>query len=230
MYGSILSVAAVLVGIDVGWRPLPEGGVEYLIQIEPELLETLESGSAVESDIPPSVTGVRAYRITVGAGELPRELPEPEAQPFEPGANPDAPEAQPGAAGASRLPGDLSGVLPPLDRGALEPAEKEPSRLGASSPLSGFPLPPHRLEPDPGSQPIATQTAALVDQAETEPTPDTKPKTGQKTSPKETAKPWMPFTLVLFGLFASLGGNVFLGWVAYESRSRYRALRETRSP
>ncbi|MCE5267616.1 MAG: hypothetical protein LLG00_07005 [Planctomycetaceae bacterium] len=40
--------------------------------------------------------------------------------------------------------------------------------------------------------------------------------------PVEPAKPWLAMTLTLFGLFASLGANVFLGWVAMELRQRCR--------
>jgi hypothetical protein len=35
-------------------------------------------------------------------------------------------------------------------------------------------------------------------------------------------KPWLPLTLTMLALFASLGGNVFLGWVAWDSYNRSR--------
>jgi hypothetical protein len=37
-------------------------------------------------------------------------------------------------------------------------------------------------------------------------------------------RPWWPLTLCLLGLFASLGGNVFLGWITADQRGKYRDL------
>ncbi|NQU26601.1 MAG: hypothetical protein HQ567_35400 [Candidatus Nealsonbacteria bacterium] len=75
MCGQIAFLAVVLGGIETGWQPLPEGGVQYLIQIDRELLESRELGQSLESYVPPHVHDVRAVRITMGTGPLPRELP-----------------------------------------------------------------------------------------------------------------------------------------------------------
>jgi hypothetical protein len=83
MYTVVICLATVVVGIDAGWQPLPEGGTEYLIQIEPHLLEGLRSGEldeVISSQIPPNVKNVRAFRISVGDGALPRLLPDPEQE------------------------------------------------------------------------------------------------------------------------------------------------------
>ena len=48
-------------------------------------------------------------------------------------------------------------------------------------------------------------------------------KRGSETKDSSPTKPWLPFTLALLTLFASLGGNVFLGWIAWESYNRGRA-------
>ena len=37
-------------------------------------------------------------------------------------------------------------------------------------------------------------------------------------------RPWWALLLTLLGLFASLGGNVYLGWIAWESRRRYQSV------
>jgi hypothetical protein len=34
----------------------------------------------------------------------------------------------------------------------------------------------------------------------------------------------MPLTLALVGLFGSLSGNVYLGWLFWETRQRYRSV------
>ncbi len=61
-------LAAAVLGVDVGWQPLPGGGMEYIIQIEPELLEALRRGEVVVSQVPPQVKDVRQYRIVIGRG------------------------------------------------------------------------------------------------------------------------------------------------------------------
>ena len=53
----------------------------------------------------------------------------------------------------------------------------------------------------------------------------------QKAAPTETSqpseagsKPWMALVFTLLLLFASLGGNVYLLWIAGDLRRRYRDL------
>ena len=75
MYTLAIWVATAVVGIDVGWQRLPEGGMQYIIQLDPHTLESLRGGEAIESDIPPSAGEVRSYRIIVGKERLPRETP-----------------------------------------------------------------------------------------------------------------------------------------------------------
>lgn len=76
-----LLIAAASLGIDAGWQPLPEGGLEYIVQIEPQMLETMSSALIEDnvSDIPPDLmSSVRKIRITFGTQALPREgLAEP---------------------------------------------------------------------------------------------------------------------------------------------------------
>jgi hypothetical protein len=45
-HSSSVRIAAAALGIDVGWQPLPEGGMEYIIQIAPQTLETLKAGES----------------------------------------------------------------------------------------------------------------------------------------------------------------------------------------
>ncbi|MDA7977820.1 MAG: hypothetical protein MPJ50_03500 [Pirellulales bacterium] len=72
MNAIILLLAASTAGVDVGWQPLAGGGFEYIIQIEPEALESLKAGNDIISEIPPELVGVKRYRITVGTGPVPR--------------------------------------------------------------------------------------------------------------------------------------------------------------
>ena len=124
----MICVAAATLGIEVGWQRLPEGGTEYIIQLDPQTLETLRSGKPLHSDIPPAAGEVRSYRIIMGTQKLPRETPD---------------------------------------------------------------------KPQPKAEP----------QTVSEPPP----------------KPWLPLTLTLLGLFASLSANVYFVWIAWDSRQRYLA-------
>src|SRR5471032_1834852 len=73
-------IVTAAVGIEVGWQPLADGGHEYTIQIEPQLLRTLEHND-ITSEVPSQVN-VRRFRITLGSGKLSRIDGEP-AQAFE---------------------------------------------------------------------------------------------------------------------------------------------------
>jgi hypothetical protein len=67
----VLSAWAVL--IDYGWQPAGGGGHEYIIQVQPELIDTFRA-EGFSSEIPPQVQDIRRIRIVVGDEKLPREL------------------------------------------------------------------------------------------------------------------------------------------------------------
>lgn len=72
-FWAALAVSAV----GFGWQPMPDGseGVEYLIQVEPELLESLAEGESVpiSGEVPEGIGPVRRVRLVVGSVELPRQ-------------------------------------------------------------------------------------------------------------------------------------------------------------
>jgi hypothetical protein len=173
MNSLVMCIALATAGIDVGWERRPEGGVKYIIQLDPQTLELLRTGEAIQSDIPPAAGEVRSYRIVVGAKQLARETP------------------------PAQFP------VPKL------PEPKEPP------PVAPFPL-----TPDPGGKPIAERPAACVESVGATNKPE--PKTPAEVQSDQPTKPWLPLTFTLFGLFASLGANVYLGWIAWELRQRFR--------
>ena len=85
-------------GIDVGWTVDADGEVVYLIQIEPESLESLKSGSPFQSYVPSDIQ-ISQFKITVGTAKLPKEdLPKkaaPVAQKPTEGEAADSPEKSP---------------------------------------------------------------------------------------------------------------------------------------
>jgi hypothetical protein len=76
MDAATLLLAVVIAGVNFGWQPTSDGsaGYEYVVQVEPELVDVMQRGESVpiESNIPPDVTPIRKVRIVVGRGDLPR--------------------------------------------------------------------------------------------------------------------------------------------------------------
>ncbi len=77
MAAAALVLLAAGVGVGYGWQPMPDGSqrYEYLVQVEPELLATLEEGRSVPivSEVPEDIRPIGRIRITVGRGDLPRQ-------------------------------------------------------------------------------------------------------------------------------------------------------------
>ena len=212
MCGQIVFLTAVLGGINAGWEPLPEGGVQYLIQIEPGLLESRGPGESIESCIPPEVQDVRAVRILVGTGPLPRELPvKPTAESDDESWSPTQPKPGPDPSGPAT---DSIPYTPP------PPSTFFPSpngrRIGTQP--AGYEEPLETATTDPKST-DPKSTATEKPSLEEEPRKESPP--ADETDPD---KPWWPLTFAFFGLFASLGVNGFLLWIVADFRSRYRAL------
>ncbi len=73
---SILILASTL-GVDYGWQKNARGEWEYIVQVEPALLQTLAEGQPIVSTMPPELDGVRHVVLRVGTGAVPKErLPE----------------------------------------------------------------------------------------------------------------------------------------------------------
>lgn len=72
MNSALLLISLSVIGVDYGWERTPDGEQEYIIQLEPEILEKLRQGEVVTSEVLPEVKGVRRFRIQVGTGVLPK--------------------------------------------------------------------------------------------------------------------------------------------------------------
>jgi hypothetical protein len=178
MYAIMLCVAASAVGIDAGWQRMPDGGgMEYIIQLDPQSLETLRSGEVIQSDVPPSAGDVRSYRIIVGTKQLPHETPP-----------------------------------------APEPKAAEPKNPEQHAPT---PAAPQTLAANPGGKPLGGSAASFEVLSDAAGNPSLK--VPMEAPPEKPSKPWLPLTFTLFGLFASLGANVYLVWIAWDSRRQYLA-------
>lgn len=176
MNALLVVVATVTMGIEVGWEPLPGGGHEYTIQIEPQLLEVLEKGEdEIFSEVPAGID-VRRYRILVGSGKLRRD-----SGPLEPTATETPAAASPATREpASRLTQPKTEAPPaaaPAVTNPVEPAAEPKDPFGAppagqpADPLDDIPpaaasdrnSPPPAAAHDPFGTPPATTAPAASD-------------------------------------------------------------------
>ena len=239
MWTGIICLAALTCGVNVGWRPRLEGGMEYLIQIEPYSLDSLRAGTAIESDVPPNVKDIRSFSITVGTKTLPQESPRAPASAVAPTLNAPA-LPSPDARSAPKLPStfDMS-PLPLPKRSEEKPADKKPPEKPASSSLWSTPpalsrdTSPAPLLPDASGRPLAEQHAAYL-----QPTAASSSPTLPASAPQPAAQPsrteppagsWFyPFVFAVVALAGSLSWNGFLVWSLGEARRRYRELQDYR--
>lgn len=183
MFGTILCVAAVTLGVDYGYEPNENGGLDYIIRIDDHSLESLKKGRAVLSDFPKDLRGLQTIRFQIG-GEKPPRIPLSPAQLalLEP---------------------------PPVDTVAIETQPKEldtspPGKLMTAEPATYNNSVPSNNAPKPEPK-----------------SPD--PKSPESISP-EQADPEEP-RLLLYCIIAGLAATLlYLSWVHFGMRSKYRAL------
>jgi hypothetical protein len=213
----VVGVTLGLMGLDVGWSALPGGGVEYIIQIAPHELEVFKQDKSIEGDIPSHLRDIRAYRIVVGNNVLPRQ---------------DPPKASPAAAATAKTP--TSPAWP--DNNSTSPSGQSKGKTAAYNPFAAL-IPPWDKYPvgqspsDPSKRPGEPESAAAKKTNVDSKTEDKSPKVERlpsrepsREAPKETPKSSGPFTIVMVVLLGSLGGNLYMGWITWETRARYHAL------
>jgi hypothetical protein len=213
MHSLLLLITTAALGIEVGWEPLAEGGHEYTIQIEPQLLDVLARGEdEIFSDVPPELD-VRRYRLMVGTGKLARVLARP-------GHTPDSAIATHRAHGVQ----PSEPQLPP-PAGTPHLAEPSPAADSHSTPRdSMLGKQEARNGHDRPDLPDVEPAGATSKKAGEEPPalPFEANKLNSDATTAEPAKPWLAFVAVMAFLCCSLGANLYLGWAAWDARSRYR--------
>ena len=211
-------LAASMIGVETGWQPIEEDQLEYIIRIEPQLIEAMRDGESVVSEIPSQLQGVRRYRIVVGdadtdGGPLPRinltpmssEPPDKDPEADGQRSNRDDPLNQPAAVDRSRK--LLEPNLLDVAEDGVQRATAELASKSASGDLVG-----HTSH---GAENERLDLATGDGPSSNGPSHD---------GPFVTAKPWWPLSFALLGLFVSLGGNVYLTCITLDMRGRYRTL------
>ena len=222
MEACVVLMTLGVLGVDFGWQPTKDGELEYIIQIEPQLIEALRRGEDVVSAILPEVKGIRRFRIRIGNGPLPRQMPKKWKA-------------------APPVPVKTAKVLAPSSRlkirratfvrepaGQFKEAEVPANRVAA--------LPPRAKRRHPRANPLinifAKQTLPRrrgrpsdeesIDHAVLKPTLEPAP--DELTEPDSSPTSDRRTTWVVIGLFASIGLNGFLGWMWASFYRKYRDL------
>jgi hypothetical protein len=203
MCGTVLCVAAVALGIDVGWQPLPDGGMEYVIQLEPQTVDLLRSGVEIPSDIPAYLKDLRRLRITVGNAALARKIPaEAVSGPAFP-TSPGGPFPRLSLKQrASHL--FLDALFPPYHPVSVRPPEVRTE-----------------VRPRSGNAGRGTEGGGGG-------TEDAGRGTGLRQKPAGerplAEQPPVSWTLTVGALIGAVAAAIFLAWIAWEYRIRYRRL------
>lgn len=199
-------LAAAATAVDYGWQPLAGGGFEYIIQIEPEVLDALLKGQEIASDLPPDLRGIRSYRVRVGSGDVPRvgQPPAP-AAPVETVAEPTGPLIGPAnesiANGITASTTESQAILQQaVPKPALSTFDAETTAEAAA------------IEQTVGF--AGDRSASNMDEGAS-----LSPRAA--TSSNGGSDPWWT---TMIALTASLAANGYLAWITLTQRQKYRQL------
>jgi hypothetical protein len=190
-----MTLGILAAAIQWGWQPLPDGGKEYIVQVEPQLTD-LESfrKEGFTSAVPPTLRDIREIRIVVGSEALPNQ-----------GEIPAAPATLPAGVSAAPLTTPLRLDAPSAKvslANGHQPAEAV-NENGDATPAADNAAAPHSAPRSPSDRPV-----------------EESPPVSSATPPR----PWLTLLFVTGGLIVSLSGNLFLGWLHWGARSQYRNL------
>ena len=67
MNGVAILLLAATIGVEYSWQTTPTGEVEYFVQMEPTILDSLAQGEVIHSDVPPEVGVVDRLVVRISA-------------------------------------------------------------------------------------------------------------------------------------------------------------------
>jgi hypothetical protein len=189
----LILTAMALPTVQYGWEYDASGDLVYIVQVEPLAAEALKSGLELTSQVPPDLGAVRYITIRVGEDQLPQaELP---------------------ATTVSITPPKFAEppIGPPIDFTPASPPRQLPTDTGAVR-LSNLQTPSVVDEPSAAKDEALPVGAQSVEKIET-------PADNVAEPAVIGSGAWI---MTVLTLFASLAGNVFLGWIAWDYYGRYR--------
>jgi hypothetical protein len=189
----LILTAMALPTVQYGWEYDASGDLVYIVQVEPLAAEALKSGLELTSQVPTDLGAVRYITIRVGDGQLP--------------------QAEPPATAVSISPPQITQprLDPPIESSPASPPGQLPAYTGAVR-LSGHQTPSVVDEPSAAKDEALPVGAQSVEKIET-------PADNVAEPAVIGSGAWI---MTVLTLFASLAGNVFLGWVAWDYYGRYR--------
>jgi hypothetical protein len=135
----------------------------------------------------------------------------------------------PGSAARSGVPGrNVTSVPNTESNRSVEPSpQPQDDRDLKARPPSRFsrgPI-PQTLDAPEASKPLAERQAVFVEASESRPDDQGgKAAASPGDEAEEEPKPWTPLIATVVALFGSLGLNVYMGWITWDTRTRYRQL------
>ncbi len=225
MNALILMVASTTVGINFGYQPTGDGGLEYIIQVEPDFCQSFPD-KGISSEVPREMlNSIHRFRIVVGNDQLPRENLPPAMRTIQTPANtyPIRP-ISPDVNSQNSFPPATS--RPPLDN-PLQPRPIAPAQDPDSfNPLGNRPSEDRTRQQNPLDRRDSTTEASERPKLPTfADDKNTQRFTGYATA-AEPERQWWALTTTLVALFASLGGNLYQGLAHFNLRQRYQSLVE----
>jgi hypothetical protein len=215
---SIVLLAFAATGIQFGSEALPSGGNTYIVQIEPELIDTFRE-KGFSSDVPPGLRDIRRIEIRVGTAPLPNQgltvlkVPSGGAADATKPPRLDAAADDPGSKHVADSRGPKS-----------EPMENSPKKLSADLPANSL----------SGKREHTAEQASFQSRERSAPAADGGPSAAAATlansngkraaSPNDSESEWasIPLLAALGALIVSASGNLYLAWVHMGTRRRYR--------
>ncbi len=219
--------AAAAFAVQFGWTPLPDGGNEYVIQVEPQLMSTFEK-EGFTSDVPPELRDIRRIRVHVGTDPIPNHGVTALKPPLD--VPPDQrPSARSVYDSKFTLAGGVGDATPTGSRPAkvniFQTEEDElnsdskPKSAASRSTVTNASEQTHGHfnSSDAGSDEFDNGPSSAKSPMRVPPTP-----AGEKLAAKEPEQPLTPMIAAVVALFASIGGNIYLGWLHVGTRRQYQ--------
>ncbi|WP_147274151.1 hypothetical protein [Bremerella cremea] len=75
MYAACLLITSAVLGVDYGYQVTDQGQLEYVVQIEPEAIDSLKAGHPIQVGLPPGSERIQVFRVQVGTDELSKVVP-----------------------------------------------------------------------------------------------------------------------------------------------------------
>ena len=67
----VLALLPAVIGVDYGWERKEDGSIVYIIQVEPEAVESMKTGAELVGALPPQLRNITNYKIRLGRDVLP---------------------------------------------------------------------------------------------------------------------------------------------------------------